>query len=399
MRRIRGAGLLLLLALVAALVAVPAAVGQEGVAISAHRGGAAYAPENTMVAFRNAVRLGADILEMDAQLSQDGVVVLIHDDTLDRTTDCTGPVNELTYDQLQGCDAAYWFHPGQPTTQVDEDATHPLRATGVTIPTAAEVFAYVASLGDRAPEISIEIKDIPGEANFDPAGTVVAAELVPLIQDSGIAELIHVQSFWPPAIEAVKMMDPSIRTLFLSTPEVGVTASENLTYVVSRGHDISAPAWTTPDAGPQAVELAHAAGKQFVPWTVDDRADLETVLAWAPDAIITNFPACLADVQGRSRPADVRPPELVTAGSAPLGACPGDEPAAVDPGDDPAPEPDAEPDPATDDGLPATGGGAALAALATLLSAALWPYGGVGTGAGTLRRRTMRWTPESRTPR
>ncbi|MBW3659978.1 MAG: glycerophosphodiester phosphodiesterase, partial [Actinobacteria bacterium] len=69
---------------------VSATPTEDGVVVSAHRGGAAYAPENTMVAFRNAVRLGVDQLEADTQLTADGRLVLIHDDTVDRTTDCSG---------------------------------------------------------------------------------------------------------------------------------------------------------------------------------------------------------------------------------------------------------------------------------------------------------------------
>jgi glycerophosphoryl diester phosphodiesterase len=117
-----------------ALEAAPvpaAAVAAADVVVSAHRGGAAYAPENTMSAFRNAVRLGVDQLEGDVQLTADGRLVLLHDDTLDRTTDCTGVVLDTTSAEIAACDAAHWWSPGPSVTVRDVDADHPLRGTGV----------------------------------------------------------------------------------------------------------------------------------------------------------------------------------------------------------------------------------------------------------------------------
>ena len=309
----------LLLVLVLAVAAVPAGARQRSEVVggrpfvSAHRGGAAYAPENTMVAFRNAVRLGVDDLELDVQLTADGRLAVIHDDTLDRTTDCTGTVSARTWAALSACDAAYWFSPGQPTTSVDPDAPHPLRGSDVRIPEFAEIVDYVRGLGDGGPTISVEIKDIPGESNFDPVGETIARVLVPQIQASGIAGRIVVQSFWPTALEAVKRLDPTIATLFLTTQSFGQTAMQNLAYATARGHDVSAPNFDAADAGAAWVTAARAAGKRAVPWTVDRRDDLERVAAWGVDGIITNFPGCLLELQGRLRTTSVVTPEAATA--------------------------------------------------------------------------------------
>lgn len=306
------------LVLLLAVAALPAGARARSVAapdrplVSAHRGGAAYAPENTMVAFQNAVRIGADDLELDVQLTADGRLAVLHDDTLDRTTDCTGTVSSRTWAQLAACDAAYWFSPGQPTTAVDPDAPHPLRGTGVRIPEFAEVLEYARALGPDGPTISAEIKDIPGESNFDPAGETIARVLVPQIQASGIAGRIVVQSFWPAALEAVKRLDPTIATLFLTTQSFGQTAMQNLAYTTARGHQVSAPNFDATDAGTAWVQAAHAAGKRAVPWTVDRRAELERVAAWGVDGIITNFPGCLLELQGRLRSTKVVTPEATT---------------------------------------------------------------------------------------
>lgn len=278
----------------------------EGAAIvSAHRGGAAYAPENTMPAFLNAVRLGVDQLEADTQLTADNVLVLIHDDTLDRTTDCSGTLISQTLAQVQACDAAYWFSPGQRTTSPDAARTHPLRGQGIRVPTTEELFIYLQQLGTAAPDLSIEIKDIPGESNFDATGTVVAGVLVPLIRQYGLEDKIIVQAFWPPVIDNIKLMAPEIRTQFLTSTDTGQTTTAALTYATLRQHDIIAPNFDAPDMNTALIELAHGAGKLVVPWTVDREDDLANIMALGVDGIITNFPGCLLRLQGRLNTNDV----------------------------------------------------------------------------------------------
>ncbi|MBW3659676.1 MAG: hypothetical protein KY457_13630, partial [Actinobacteria bacterium] len=247
--------------------------------------------------------------------------VLIHDDTVDRTTDCSGSVPAMTLAELQACDAAFWFSPGQPTTTPDEDLPHPLRGAGVRIPTADELLAYLAA--HPAVQLSIEIKDIPGEDNFDAAGTEVADVLVPLIQEHDVVEQVVVQSFWPPALEAVKRLDPSIRTQFLTTSSTGQTAAQNLVYVTTRGHDVMAPNHDAPDLTADLVAAAHGAGVEVVPWTADAPDDIRATLDLGVDGVITNFPGCLLDALGRPRPARLLPPGV--AGT--VEACPAAAPA------------------------------------------------------------------------
>ena len=265
------------------------AVAQSGPYVSAHRGGAAYAPENTMVAFENAVRLGADDLEADMLLTSDGVPVLIHDSTLDRTTNCTGSVTSFTYGELLACDAAYWFSPGQSTTSPDPARLHPLRGQGVVIPTVQELLDFAASLsGPNAPTVTIEIKDV--------LGSWAAAEaLVDLIHESGIQERIIVQSFNPFALDRVQSLDSSISTLLLTS----TSASLGLFYARLRGYDYLAPSHNLSDLNGSLVRRAQQAGKQVVPWTVDRQQDLAEVSALGVDGIITNYPGCLLQLEGR----------------------------------------------------------------------------------------------------
>src|SRR5579872_6459369 len=99
----------------------------------AHRGGAALAPENTLVAYENGLALGADALELDIHTTRDDQIVVIHDPTIDRTTDGAGPVASYTLDELRRFDAGYQFTP-------DAGQTYPYRGQGVTIPTLCEIF-------------------------------------------------------------------------------------------------------------------------------------------------------------------------------------------------------------------------------------------------------------------
>jgi glycerophosphoryl diester phosphodiesterase len=313
----------LLAAAVLPLAVAPAAAEAPPIDAVAHRGGAAYAPENTMLAVENAVRLGVDAIEVDVVFSADRELVVIHDDLLDRTTDCSGLVGDHTVAELQQCDAAHWFTPGENVTTPDGDGPYPLRGTGITVPTLAELFAYTAGLADP-PVLYVEVKTIPGEESFEPIARDYAEEVLRLAEEHGVTDQIVVLSFWPAVLEHVKLIDPAVPTLLLTTSELGFTATMNLSYVIARGHDIAGPDFRAPDFGPELVEAAHAAGKRVGTWTVNTEEDLRAVVGVAPDAIISDYPACLLDILGRDRPEEVLPPELTEAG-VDLPACAGAE--------------------------------------------------------------------------
>jgi len=285
------------------------------VLVSAHRGGSAYAPENTMYAYRNAVRLGADQLETDSWLTADGVLVLIHDQTLDRTTSCTGNVTDITFAALQDCDAGWWWTPGQSTTSADEDAPHPLRGLGITVPAAQELFDYVTSLGpDDKHTINIEIKD----ADF----VAPTQALVSLIDKSGLKDRTIVQSFYPPALDYVKSLDPTIATALLTEG----TTTPYLAWSIPDDHQWISPSNGDVDLNNRTVEAAHAAGKKVILWTPDSREDLTTAGQLGVDGLITNYPACLLALEGRPHPTQLLPGRSIAAGSGPVSLCGGDAP-------------------------------------------------------------------------
>jgi glycerophosphoryl diester phosphodiesterase len=271
--------------------------------VSADQGGGGYAPENTMVAFRNAIRLGVDELETDVNITADGQLVIIHDDSLNRTTNCRGIVHRWTLAEVERCDAAYWWTPGVVTLlpgaaarlERDTSAPHPLRGKGVRVPTVREFFSYVVSLGDRAPQFSIEIKNIPYDTNFDPLGHRIADALVPLIHEYGLTRKAVVESFWPASLSRVKRLDPAIRTMFLTLG----SALANFAYVAVTPTEFSSSDTIAPDLGRFYVRHVHALGKKVVPWLVDARSDWDKVKGLGVDGVISSYPACILKAMGR----------------------------------------------------------------------------------------------------
>jgi len=154
--------------------------------VGAHRGGAAYAPENTHASFAEGLRRGSPMLELDVHLTRDGELVVIHDHTVDRTTDGTGYVREMTVAQLKRLDAGSWFEP---------------HFTGERIPTLAEVIDFVAG---RA-YLTIEVKGLPHE------WLRLSDALVETIERAGIGEEVLIIAFDHLVIRRVKERNPALK--------------------------------------------------------------------------------------------------------------------------------------------------------------------------------------------
>jgi prepilin-type processing-associated H-X9-DG protein len=102
--------------------------------VIAHRGGGGLIPENTLEAFEYSARMGVDVLELDVHSTSDGALVVMHDRSVDRTTDGHGRINEMTLGEIKKLDAGYSFSP-------DDGQTFPFRGKGITVPTLEEIFA------------------------------------------------------------------------------------------------------------------------------------------------------------------------------------------------------------------------------------------------------------------
>lgn len=235
----------------------------------AHRGASGHAPQNTMAAFLQAAEMGADGIELDVHLSADGQAVVIHNDTVDETTDGSGPVRQMTAAQLQSLDAGRWFDP---------------RFTGERIPTLEEVFA---ELGQRL-FINVEIK---AETGYHPSEQ--EAEAVRLIEDYHMVERVIVSSFSPSSLRRVHRLNPRIPLGFLYE-------SAQPGWLPLLIHRFYAPltAWHPDlkrvDAG--YVSLARRRQQRVNVWTVNAADDMRRMRDLGVDGIITNYPDVLRDV-------------------------------------------------------------------------------------------------------
>ncbi|OYO17287.1 glycerophosphodiester phosphodiesterase [Enemella dayhoffiae] len=226
----------------------------------AHRGASAYSPENTIEAFRLAEQQGADGVELDVHLSADGEVVVIHDETVDRTSDGTGEVSQMTLESLRGLD----FSNGL-------DGFRDVR-----IPTLAEVFEELRPGGML---INLELKT---NLNFQPG---IEARVVRLIRDLRMGERVLVSSFNHHSLKTVQQAAPEI--------QLGLLFSEILLmpweYARSFGAVAIHPAYNFLRVN-GAVELCHAAGVRIHPWTIDDPEHLRWAMGLGVDAVISNVP-------------------------------------------------------------------------------------------------------------
>ena len=257
-------GVLLIAYLVARLIARPAAAhpwftaaaGENKPLVFAHQGAENLWPSNTLFAFQHAAELGADVLDMDMHMTKDGALVLMHDQTVDRTTDATGAIRDLTLEEIQRLDAGYRFSP-------DEGKTYPYRGQGLTVPTLEELFK---TFPDK--RFGIEIKQT------EPVAT--AQRFCALIRQYSMQDKVLVSSFRQQNMDAFRA----------ECPEVATSATENevrLFYVLSRlgSSDLLTPVYNSfqvpEESGgihlltPRFVAAAHRRGARRS--TMDDQRD------------------------------------------------------------------------------------------------------------------------------
>lgn len=256
---------------------VPAS--SSAVEIHAHRGGAnvegkATFPENSMAGFEHSLDEGYTI-ELDLQPTSDGAAVVMHDEDLDRTTNCTGAVDDHTLAQLASCridqlgseDVAEQLPPGDPRLEP--------------IPRFTQVIDLLEKTGGRA---NIEVKDLPGEHPDFPPDTYRQLEA----SDIPSSRII-VQNFKSSDLLQAPTLYPGVATSLLS---IGALNDSYLIQTASANDfDWVSPQWPI---SAEFVTRAREAGMKIVPYTIDDAADMKAAAALGVDALITNDPA-LAD--------------------------------------------------------------------------------------------------------
>jgi glycerophosphoryl diester phosphodiesterase len=242
--------------------------------VYAHRGGAALRPENTIEAFDHGLALGADGLELDVHLSRDGVVVVHHDETLDRTTSVRGPIASYTADELARVDAGYWFR----GDGLGEE--FPFRGRGIGIPALRDVLRQYPDA-----RLIVELKvNLPE----------LARRAIDEIRTADAVERVALGSFGWRVLHEARLYEPRIPT---------GAATEETRWALYRSR-IGWPLWRTryrelqvPERSgdttivtPRFVAHAHRAGLPVKIWTVDDPDDMRRFIAWGADALITDRP-------------------------------------------------------------------------------------------------------------
>ena len=235
--------------------------------LAAHRGGAALWPENSLLAFRNAIALGADFIEFDVHLSKDGELVVIHDPTLERTTTGAGPVKDRTVAELQALRL--------------KDRTGAVTAEAV--PTLDEVVA-VAAQGKR--RMLLEIKVDAARARYPG----IEEKVLALLDRHGMAPSTVVMGFGAPTWRRVRELRPDIATcaLYSARSLAGTSLAAELTMLRAAGVPFIGVEHTVVDAA--AVAEARKAGIGIGAWTVNDAAEMQRVIDSGAAILITDQP-------------------------------------------------------------------------------------------------------------
>lgn len=227
--------------------------------VLAHRGASAYAPENTLAAFRKAIEQGADWLEFDVQQTQDNQLVVFHDLRVERTTNGRGALRDLTLDQVRGLDAGSWFDP----VFADER-----------VPTLEEVVALAKQAGIR---IFPEVKD---PRFYDGIEERMAA----LLRASDYEDGTIVQSFDPVSLEKLRQINPRLRLAALYSRDNPVRGDP------PARAEVIGPSWELIAHDRDLVRDAHAVGRQVVVWNLDGPEAVRQMIDARVDGIITARP-------------------------------------------------------------------------------------------------------------
>lgn len=244
--------------------------------VIAHRGNSGAAPANTMEAIRQAVELGVDMIELDVRGSKDGVPVLLHNDSVDETTDGKGPVSSLDLVQLKKLDAGSW-----------KDK----RYAGERIPTLTEALEFASGKVN----LSLDLKD-----------ESIIPDMIKTIQDADMVGDVVICGCCEPQAQKVWDIDANFTVLFNTDSRLDDLAkredkSEFIREYIRRAcrGKLAALNVSFKYVTQELVRRAHLRALPVWTWTVDDKKDMESLLQMGVDAIYTNWPERLLEVTGR----------------------------------------------------------------------------------------------------
>jgi glycerophosphoryl diester phosphodiesterase len=254
--------------------------------VIAHRGASSTAPEHTISAYDRAISAGADYLELDVQRTKDGVLVVVHDVTLDRTArgssaDCSGRVMDKTIAQIESCDVGAWFNSVYPSLARAE-------YVGLRVPRLGDVIVRYSA----TTRLYLETKDpesYPG----------IEADIVAALHQDGISTTpsdiprVFVQSFSKSSLLRVRALDPTIPLVQVFDAMDPAAIAAQLSDVRSYAAAIGVP---KQDVTPALMESAHARCLLVHAYVSDDPSEMQSLLAMGVDGIFTSNPNGLRPV-------------------------------------------------------------------------------------------------------
>lgn len=233
--------------------------------IIAHRGASGSAPENTLASFRSAMDIGADFIELDIHLSKDGELIVMHDETVTRTTNGKGKIRNLTLEQIKSLDAGSWFGD---------------KFKGLVVPTLDEVF----QLSGGKIKLLIEVK---GSSRKYPG---IEKKLVETIYKYYAKDWCIVQSFDDEILKNISQLDPSIVLHQLIVGRIFPPVIPEFIRAVNPNHHF---------VSGKKIEKIHSQGKKIFVWTVNEEKRMGKLISMEVDGIITNYPEKLKNLTGR----------------------------------------------------------------------------------------------------
>eukprot|EP01043_Picozoa_sp_COSAG02_P022402 COSAG02_NODE_1164_length_14157_cov_2.925096_2_plen_359_part_00 len=261
---------------------------KENPLLVAHRGDSLPYPENTMEAFVSAHRKGADVLECDVYLSSDGVVMIIHDSTVTRTTEATGRVDSYSYEELRQLDAGYRF-------TRDGGATFPFRGQGVQIPSMREA---LLALPDAI--FNIDMKE----------GEPMARPLAQLVEELGCQDRVQVATTQAAGggMDTFRELQPTVKMV----ATVGETLAFAALFVVGLpdthtpiGFEYQVPVIPGLSDTTELIRAANALGQTVQHWTINDGVEMVRLLDIGSDGIMTDDVSLGMEVFAPYRPPPV----------------------------------------------------------------------------------------------
>lgn len=239
-----------------------------------HRGASTYAPEHTLASYQLARELGADFIEIDLQMTKDGVLVAMHDNTVDRTTNGNGSVESHSLEELKRLDAGSWFNKNFP---LYADSEYKF----LSVPTLEEIFAYFG----KEVNYYIETKSPNKYPNME-------EKLIQLLRENDLIEKVIIQSFSEKSLIQIHAAEPKIPLIQLLSYQspAKITESEIIKwkqYAVGIG-----PNYQMIDKA--YVKAARRAGLLVHPYTVNSKEDLDQLMKWGITGVFTDFTGTLS---------------------------------------------------------------------------------------------------------